>query len=111
MAKKESVELTSMGRENLEKAGLPIIFEDWLTLVEQQLGRIPRKDKYRVSFMHGRTPEQAIELAKADLAADAIVCEVLKRCHEEFKKISPNAFPFGSGHLAECVAIKLQRCY
>jgi hypothetical protein len=107
----EKIILTEMGRCNLEQAGLPVIFEEWLKLVEKQLGHYPNHRLYRSQFTHGRTPDQAIELVKADIAADIILKEVLQRCHEEYLKINPKAFPFGSGHIAECVAIKLDRCY
>lgn len=101
--------LTAMGRENLGKAGLPTNFEDWLKLVEEKTGGYVKKSLYGRHFTHGRTIEQAIELVKADVIADEIFREVVRRSNEAAKKIAPKAFPFGGAHIAELVAIKIEQ--
>ena len=101
--------LTTLGRDNLRKAGLPTIFDDWIALVEAKLGKRAKRLDYDRHWQHGRTPDEAIELVAADKAAEEIAQEVFRRCNEAYQKIGPRHFKFGAGHIAECVAVIVQR--
>ncbi|RQR65445.1 hypothetical protein DIE18_03050 [Burkholderia sp. Bp9125] len=103
-------ELTKMGREKLLAAQLPTDFFEWFDLVEKQVKGYARRREYMVHWQQGRTPQEAIELVAADRVAEVIVREVATRCNEEYVKINPKHFKFGSAYIAERVAYLLQLC-
>lgn len=63
-------DLTSMGHSNLKSSASPGEFESWLNAVERKTGQYAKRTIYVRHWLNGRTPEEAIELVTAELAAD-----------------------------------------
>ncbi|MBB5546531.1 hypothetical protein [Paraburkholderia fungorum] len=101
--------LTAMGRSNLEAAGLPTDFESWLKLVEEKTGQYAKRTAFARHWLHGRTPNQAIELVAADVAAEEIAQQVFRLSNEAARKINAQHFKFGAAHIAECVAVRVEQ--
>lgn len=69
-------DLAAMGRSNLESVGLSTDFESWLKLVEERTGQYAKLTAYTRHWLNGRTPEEAINLVAAEVAAEEMAHQV-----------------------------------
>ena len=77
--------------------------------MEEKTGQYAKRTAYARHWLHGRTPDQAIELVAADVAAEEIAQQVFRLSNEAARKINPQHFKFGAAHIAECVAVRVEQ--
>jgi hypothetical protein len=65
-------DLAAMGHSNLESSGLSVDFESWLKVVEEKTGQYAKRTSYARHWLCGRTPDEAIDLVAAEVAAEEV---------------------------------------
>jgi predicted Zn-dependent peptidase len=101
--------LTAMGCGNLESAGLPTDFKNWLKVVEEKTGQYAKRTAYARHWLNGCTPEEAIHLVATSQAAEECVQNVFYLSSEAARKGSPRHLQFGSAHIAESVVARSEQ--